>query len=233
MLWRVGHKDDPAGLMPRSLCGWLNRWDDPEHEFRTSYAADDPGTALVEVFQAYRPSVPAQTTRGQLYPSPYLSPSPDLLPGLEYLKALLGPSKWKWRALVEVEPMANGRILDVTKPADRGWLERQITGTLADLGIDWVTTNELTDKHRSRTQRIARAAFERGIAGFRYPSNVGEVPCLALFEGRGRLTAVGGAPRPLDPSMAEARGLLRADIRLIYDEAADNTDELAKRSGTR
>ena len=103
MLWRTGHKNDPAGFVPRSFCRWLNRWDDPEQEFRTNYAAEEPGTALVEVFQAYAPSVIAQTTRGRLYPSPYLYPSPDLLPGREHLKALLGPSKWEWRALVAVE----------------------------------------------------------------------------------------------------------------------------------
>lgn len=77
----------------------MNRWDDPEHEFRTSYAAEQPGTALVEVFQSYRPTVQAQTTRGSLYPSPYELPSPDLIPAREHLKALLGPSKWEWRAL--------------------------------------------------------------------------------------------------------------------------------------
>jgi hypothetical protein len=233
MLWRVGHKNDPAGFVPRSLCRWLNRWDDPEQEFRTSYAAEEPGTALVEVFQAYAPSVIAQTTRGRLYPSRYLYPSPDLLPGREHLKALLGPSKWEWQALVAVEVEADGRILDITSPGDRRWLERELTDTLVALGIVQVTTHELTDEDRSKTQRIARAAFDRGIAGFRYPSNVGEVPCLALFEGRGKLIAVGGAPRPLDPDMVEAHELLRAEIQLIHIESDDNTDELARRSEAR
>lgn len=223
-------KYHPAGFLPRSYCRRLNRWDDPQHEFRTSYAAEEPGTALVEVFQAYVPSVTAQTTRGQLYPSPYLYPRPDLLPGREHLKALLGPSKWEWQALVGVKVEADGRLLDITSPDDRRWLEREITDTLAELGIDQVTTHELTDTDRPKTQRIARAAFERGIAGFRYPSNVGAVPCLALFEGRAKLIAVGGAPQPLDPDMAEAHELLQAEIQLIHNEADDNTDELARRS---
>lgn len=47
MLWRVGHKDDPAGFSPRELTSWRNRWDDPQREFRTSYAAETVGTALV------------------------------------------------------------------------------------------------------------------------------------------------------------------------------------------
>jgi hypothetical protein len=93
MLWRVGHRDVPAGFVPRESCRWMNRWDDLEQGFRTSYAAEQPGTAMIEVFQSYRPTVPAQTTRGSLYPSRYLYPSKDLLPGREHLKALLGPSK--------------------------------------------------------------------------------------------------------------------------------------------
>ena len=59
MLWRVGHKDDPAGFSPRELTSWRNRWDDPQREFRTSYAAETVGTALVEVFQHYRPHGPS------------------------------------------------------------------------------------------------------------------------------------------------------------------------------
>src|SRR5450755_2216905 len=168
MLWRVGHRDDPAGFVPRGLCRWTHRWDDPEHEFRTSYAAEQPGTALVEVFQSYRPTVQAQTTRGALYPSQYLYPSKDILPGREHLKALLGPSKWEWRALAAVELETQHRILDVADPADRGWLEREITDVLTTLGIQQVTTHVLTDPDRSKTQHIARAAFDRGIGGFRY-----------------------------------------------------------------
>lgn len=227
MLWRVGHKDDPAGFSPRELTSWRNRWDDPQREFRTSYAAETVGTALVEVFQHYRPTVQAQTTRGELYPSSYLYPSDDLLPGREHLKALLGPSKWAWRAIVAVEVDTDARVLDLIK-ADRGWLEREIPEVLQSLNIQSVTTNVLTDPNREATQQIARAAYDKGIAGFRYPSNAGEVPCVALFEGRGGLKAL-GTLRPVTPDIAEARGLLEVDVELIHREEDDNTIELAAR----
>jgi hypothetical protein len=227
MLWRVGHKDDPAGFVPHAHTTWENRWDDPEQTFRTSYAAETVGTALVEVFQHYRPTVQAQTTRGELYPSPYLYPSDDLLPCREHLKALLGPSKWAWRAVVAVEIDTAARVLDLIK-ADRGWLEREIPEVLQSLEIEGINTNVLTSPNREATQRIARAAYEKGIAGFRYPSNAGEVPCIALFEGRGRLKAI-GTLRSVTPDMAEAHELLQVDVQLIHREDDDNTDELAAR----
>jgi hypothetical protein len=227
-LWRVGHKDDPAGLIPRERTTWQNRWDDPEREFRTSYAAETTGTALAEVFQHYRPTVQAQTTRGQLYPSEYLYPSEDLFPGREHLAALLGPSKWAWRALVEVEVDTEGRILDLIK-CDRGWFEREITDVLQSMGIERVTTHVLTDPDRGTTQQLARAAYDKGIAGIRYPSNAGEVPCLALFEGRGSLKPV-GSPQPLTPEVPETRELVELDVQLIRRESDDNTVELTSRN---
>jgi hypothetical protein len=227
MLWRVGHQDDPAGLVPRDKTRWVNRWDDPEHEFRTGYAAEEPGTALAEVFQDDRPTVQAQATRGELYPSPYLLTGPDLYPGREHLRALLGPSRWNWRQLVPVEIQSSGRILDLIG-GDRGWFEREATDLLTELGIERVTTHVLSDPDRTVTQRLARAAFDRGIAGLRYPSNAGEVPCLALFEGRGRFDA-SGAAQPVTPEMPEHQDLIQLDLMLITQEADDNADELAGR----
>ena len=100
----------------------------------------------MEVFQHYRPTVQAQTTRGELYPSSYLYPSDDLFPGREHLKALLGPSKWAWRTVVAVEVDTAARVLDLIK-ADRGWLEREIPEVLQSLGIEGITTNVL--RHQS------------------------------------------------------------------------------------
>jgi hypothetical protein len=226
-LWRVGHKDDPAGFVPLELTGWKNRWDDPQREYRTSYAAEKPATALVEVFQDYRPTVQAQTTRGTLYPGKYRYPKKDMFPRREHLKALLGPSKWGERVLAEVEVEPAGRILDLIRD-DRGWFEREIPDVLRGLGIERVDTNVLTNPDRNATQHLARAAYDKGISGFRYPSNAGEVPCVALFEGRGCLKIVGPV-LPVTTDMAEADELVRVDIQLIDCEEDDNTIELAKR----
>jgi RES domain len=226
-LWRIGHRDDPAGFVPLKLTSWENRWDDPQREFRTSYAAEKPATALVEVFQGYRPTVQAQTTRGDLYPGEYLYPSDDLLPGREHLTALLGPSKWATLVLASVEVEPAGRILDLIRD-DRGWFEREIPDVLQGLGVERVDTNVLTNPGRRATQQFARAAYDKGISGFRYPSNAGEVPCVALFEGRGNLKIVGPV-RAVSPDMAEADELIRVDIQLIAREEDDNTLELSER----
>jgi hypothetical protein len=227
MLWRIGHEDDPAGFVPLEKTRWVNRWDDPEHEFRTGYAAEDPGTALAEVFQDYRPSVQAQATRGPLYTSKYLLTSNDLYPGREHLRALLGPSKWRWRAIVPVEIHTDARILDLIGN-DRGWFEREATDLLRELDIERVTTHVLSDPDRTVTQRLARAAYDRGIAGLRYPSNAGEVPCVALFEGRAGFKDAGDA-QSVTPEMSEHATLVGLDLLLIHEEADDNTAALAAR----
>jgi hypothetical protein len=179
------------------------------------------------VFQEYRPTVHAQQTRGALYTSEYLYPSEDLYPGREHLQALLGPSKWDSCALVPVEIQADGRILDLIGK-DRGWFEREATDLLTELGIRRITMHELTTRDRSTTQRLARAAYDCGIAGLRYPSNAGEVPCIALFEGRAHFVAAGLA-EPVTPTMPAHRVLAQLDVVLIRKEADDNTDELAAR----
>lgn len=51
MWFRVGHRLDPAGWVPRTKTQWKNRWDDVLKEFRTSYVAESRTTALLEVFQ--------------------------------------------------------------------------------------------------------------------------------------------------------------------------------------
>ena len=111
------------------------------------------------MFQRYRPSVRAQQTRGALLLSEYLLLSKDLLLGREHLQARLGPSKWEWRALVAVEIETEGRILDLVG-ADRGWLEREATETLAELGIAKVTAHTLTDIDRNVTQRLVNVPRE-------------------------------------------------------------------------
>ena len=40
VFWRLGHKSDPAGFVPREHIVWGNRWDDPSRRFRTLYAAE-------------------------------------------------------------------------------------------------------------------------------------------------------------------------------------------------
>jgi hypothetical protein len=100
---------------------------------------------------------------------------------------------------------------------------------LQGLGIERVDTNVLTNPDRNATQHLARAAYDKGISGFRYPSNAGEVPCVALFEGRGFLEII-GTVIPVSTDMAEAGELVRVDIQLIDREEDDNTIELAQRS---
>ena len=41
-VWRLGHAAAPLAYVPRELCSWNHRFDDPRREYRTLYSADLP-----------------------------------------------------------------------------------------------------------------------------------------------------------------------------------------------
>lgn len=53
-MWRIGHQPDPAEWTPRRFA-FNERWDDPHRTFRTSYWADSPFAAFVELLAFARP----------------------------------------------------------------------------------------------------------------------------------------------------------------------------------
>ena len=56
--------------------------------------------------------------------------------------------------------------------------------------MDHLDISEVRGRRRAVTQALSRWLFERG-AGIAYRSNLDDLPCLALFEGRAFLTPEG------------------------------------------
>ena len=60
-VWRLGHRGAPLEYVPRHLCGWRHRWDDPERKYRTLYCAES--SAHLPARGAGRPSPERQGDR--------------------------------------------------------------------------------------------------------------------------------------------------------------------------
>lgn len=178
--------------MPRALCGWNNRFDDPLREYRTLYAADERLTALREVLADLRPNARAIADFRALFGEGAALPA--------------GLVTWPWRkghALAEgVVAPGRARLVDLDDVTVRRDLERDHAALLAEHGMSHLDIAEIRSRARPVTQGISRALYERGAAGVRFRSNVDDRPCLALFEGRARLDAR-GRPLPLTGDLPE------------------------------
>lgn len=179
-MWRVGHHADPLQPTPRHLYTWVNRFDDPHHHYRTTYAAETPATALREVLQDLRPNAKMKAEFASLPGSDALLPA--------------GSVPWEWRqahVLVRVRAVCDaGPLVDLDDPGIRNDLESVHAALLAQHEMDHLDISQIRSKTRIVTQTIGRTLYDDGASGISFGSNTDNQRCVALFEGRGHLEAV-------------------------------------------
>lgn|GEM_PF-772832 len=213
-VWRVGHVSDPLGFVPWERTSWSHRFDDLERRFRTLYCAVMPETYLREVLADLRPNA-AQI-------ADYVSRFGELAEA--DVPARLVTTAWRsTNVLVPARLTLDGRIVDLTDPLERDELERHHAPLLAEAGMAHLDLHEITVQLRPVTQAIASDARDRlGAAAIRFPSRLDGNPCLAVFEGRGRLDA-GGDPVALTDPAPEALVRVAAGWRLALQPAPART----------
>lgn len=192
--WRLGHASDPLGFVPRPLCGWQHRWDDPRRVYRTLYTAETSLTCLREVLADLRPNAKV----------------------LAELRELFGPEAPAARDAGAVTVAF--RSVRVLAPAwavgDEAWaridddltlrrgLEQELSGLLVAHDMPFLDTTELRSRDRIVTQAISRRIHDRGFAGIVFGSLLDSGRCWALFEGRAALEPRGDLVR-LDDDLPE------------------------------
>jgi hypothetical protein len=199
-VWRLGLRVAPLEFVPRHLCGWQHRWDDPEREYRTIYCADHAATCLREVLADLRPNTKAIAELRELFGehSPALRGVGEV--GLEWREA---------HVLAPALAMSDGELCDL----DSGLaLRHQLAHDLADLlvehGMVHLDVTEVRSRDRIVTQTVGRELYERDYAGVRFGSNLDDRPCYALFEGRAEL-APDGRPLTLTLELRPLREVCR------------------------
>lgn len=178
-VWRVGHHSAPCDFPPRHLYAWVNRFDDPQKEYRTLYCADEKKTCLREVLADFRPDPKAISEFRRLFGSG----------GDE--EQTFGRITMEWRrqnvlAQADIEELS-GVIVDVENASVRSSLERRLADLLATEGVQLLDIKELRSRKRHVTKRISRTLFDDGHAGIEFRSHLDGLPCFALFEFRARL----------------------------------------------
>lgn len=168
--------------MPWRLQLWQHRFDDPDHRFRTVYAAVHKITCFREVVGDLAPSTSEvaefQRALGTIFP--------ELIPA--------SAVSWQWRqkqALALGLLRLNGSLVDIDDVEVRRRLEKQHARLLARHGMEHLYIGEVRSTQRAVTQRIARSLYEEGAAGVLYRSNRDDMPCVALFEGAASLEPTG------------------------------------------
>ena len=111
-----------------------------------------------------------------------------------------------------------GFLVDIDDPALRQQFAQLHADLLANHGIDYLDIAQIRSKDRPVTQALTRFVADRAAAGIIYGSNLDDLPCAALFEGRSLLVPVpGSTPEPLTIShpdlvtICNEFGLLVAD----------------------
>jgi hypothetical protein len=188
-LWRVGWHGDPIGFAPTPQ--WNHRFDDARHRFRTVYCAALAETALRELLADYRPNAAAIAE----FVDVFGPGAADDLPA--------APVTAEWRRTFVLAPVhlrLTGPIVDLTDHETVHALEQRHARLLREHGLAHLDLHEITTRRRVVTQAIATDVHDRlGAAAIRFPSSRDGLQCFAVFEGRGRLVAV-GPPTPLtDP----------------------------------
>ncbi len=180
--------------MPWALCGWQHRWDDPQREYRTLYAARQPETCLREVLADLRPSTKVLAELEELF-------GPDAHAARD-----AGVVTREWREAHRLCPAwadGDGPLADLDGDlALRRRLEARHARLLADRGMDHLDVAEVRSKDRVVTQTLGRDLHGRGYCGVVFGSHLDDRPCLALFEGRAVLRPR-GAPRQLGSGTPE------------------------------
>lgn len=179
-VWRLGHQAAPCDYVPRPLCSWHNRFDDPKREFRSLYCAAQPVTCLREVLADLRPNAKALADFARFFGG--------LGRGGLTVAGVVSPEWRRANALVEAEvALRQGALVDLDDPATREALAQRHAALLHRYGMRYLNISEVRGRNRAVTQAIARSLFEAGEAGVRFRSNLDDQPFYALFEGRAQL----------------------------------------------
>jgi hypothetical protein len=195
LVWRLGHPDDPFGFVPRSLCSWSYRFDDPVKEYRTLYVAEDRLTCFLEVFQDLRPNAAAIALYSQME---------DAGDGMDLHEAgILTRTHLENRGLspAKIRPEAV-RLLAVEDLRVRRDLTKNLAPTLVAQSVNYLDLGEIRSDNRALTQAISRQAYEEGYHMLMFSSKIDGRPCFVLFENRSHLQQA-GEPEPLAPDLPE------------------------------
>jgi hypothetical protein len=195
-VWRVGHRDSPLDFVPRHLCSWHHRWDDPEREYRTIYCAETALTCLREVLADFRPNAKAIAELQALFGESTLA-----LEGVGQVAAEWRDAHELWPALAVTEDEFCHLDAEVELRTE---LERELATLLALHDMDHLDITHVRSRDRIVTQTVSRELYERRYAGVRFGSNLDDQPCYALFEGRAEL-APNGEPSALTPELEPLR----------------------------
>jgi hypothetical protein len=182
--------------VPRELCGWQHRWDDPRREYRTLYCAEGASTCLREVLADLRPNAKAIAELKELFGSD----TPAL--------AGVGEVSAEWRDANRLCPavaVAETGLCHLDAEVElRNELEHDLADLLVDHEMDHLDIAQVRSRDRIVTQIVSRLLYERAYAGVRFGSNLDDQPCYALFEGRAELLP-DGDPLELTPDLEPLR----------------------------
>ena len=181
-VWRVGYFASPCEFTPRDLCGWNHRFDDPQREYRTIYAADKKETCLREVLADLRPSKKALADFKKNFGDD------DALK----CAGLVTRALRRKHVLVQADiAVSAGTAADIESAAVLRDLSERLGHTL--------DTARVRGKDRALTRAASRLLYSDGHSGIRFRSRLDAFPCHALFEGRAHLDQRGKATSLTEP----------------------------------
>ena len=191
LVWRVGHISGPLELPPKDVLeklGWANRFDHPDKAFRTLYCAEHRQTAFRENLADLRPNAKMQTEYRKMYGE---DPAGRVTTAWRQEKVLV-------QGAIKI---LQGDLVDIDDSALRRQFERLHADLLLRHGMDHLDIAQIRSKARPITQAVTRFVADQGAAGIMYGSNLDNLLCAALFEGRALLVPVpGSTPEPLTTS---------------------------------
>jgi hypothetical protein len=152
-LYRIGRIPDPLALPPIERTG-QNRFDDPNRQFRTIYAAEQRLACFVETLVPFRISLEWLAAVEQVRPGIYGNDEPTI--GLV-------PRDWLDRRCIGVFTLQpRQRWLDLRSLATRVALRSEFASLLSAHALADFDLGDALSRNRSLTQAIARWAYERG-----------------------------------------------------------------------
>jgi hypothetical protein len=209
-LWRVGYHAEPLGYTPTELYQFNHRFDDSRRRFRTLYCAESPETCLREILADFRPNLAAMRRHLERYgPDAVADFTPE-------------PVTARWRAqhvLIPVALRLDGPLIDLNDLATRRDVENRHIDLLLEHGLNHLDLHEITTSRRVVTQTIAAGLFDGGASAVRFPSRLDGCVCVALFEGRGTVSATDDVVALTDPP-PEPLATVAAGWDLVLEPAA-------------
>ena len=199
MWWRVGYHASPCEFVPWELGGWENRFDDPEHEYRTLYCAEKRITAVREVLAPLRPNVRRRLEFERFQLDQGLRPDE-----LHVLTSEVRPDWRREQVLIRAELIKpDADLANLDDPRLRHFLEQTHAELLHRHGMDHLDISQVRSKVRPVTQAISRDLYNQGAAGILFKSGIDDQQCVAIFEGRGWLEETDQPAICLDEDLEE------------------------------